>query len=95
MAAGALAIGALHPQFLLASISVNADVLVNFWGAFVWWQAARVMTGHRRAVSIILMLVGAVAAIFTKRIGMILLGVAADRGRRDDVHAPDVAHHPT
>ena len=73
--AGALAIGALHPQFLLASISVNADALVNFWGAFVWWQAARAMTGHRRALSIILMLVGAVAAIFTKRIGLILLGV--------------------
>jgi hypothetical protein len=75
IAVGALAIGALHPQFLLASLNVNADALVNFWGAFVWWQAARVMTGHRRAQSIILMLVGAVAAIFTKRIGIILLGV--------------------
>ena len=76
VAVGALAIGALHPQFLLASINVNADVLVNFWGAFVWWQAARVLTGHRRALSVILMLVGAVAALFTKRIGMILVGVS-------------------
>jgi hypothetical protein len=76
IAAGALAIGTLHPQFLLASISVNADVLVNMWGAFVWWQAARVVTGHRRALSIVLMVVGAVAALFTKRIGMILVGVS-------------------
>jgi hypothetical protein len=76
VAVGALAIGALHPQFLLASINVNADVLVNFWGACVWWQAARVLTGHRRTLSIILMLVGAVAALFTKRIGMILVGVS-------------------
>ena len=76
VAVGALAIGALHPQFLLASISVNADALVNVWGALVWWQAARVLTGHRRALSVILMLVGAVAALFTKRIGMILVGVS-------------------
>jgi len=76
VAAGALAIGALHPQFLLASLNVNADVLVNFWGAFVWWQAARALAGQRRALSIVLMIVGAVAALFTKRIGMILLGVA-------------------
>ena len=76
VAVGALAIGALHPQFLLASISVNADALVNVWGAFVWWQAARALTGHRRALSVILMLVGAVAALFTKRIGMILVGVS-------------------
>jgi hypothetical protein len=76
VAAGATAIGALHPQFLLAAISVNADALVNVCGAFVWWQAARAITGHRRALSIVLMLVGAGAALFTKRIGMILVGVA-------------------
>jgi hypothetical protein len=76
VAAGALAIGALHPQFLLATLNVNADVLVNFWGAFVWWQAARVVAGRRPAFSSVLMMVGAVAALFTKRIGMILVGVA-------------------
>jgi hypothetical protein len=76
VAAGALAIGALHPQFLLATLNVNADVLVNFWGAFVWWQAARLVAGRRPAFSSALMMVGAVAALFTKRIGMILVGVA-------------------
>ena len=76
VAAGASAIAALHPQFLLAAITVNADALLNVWGAFVWWQAARVVTGHRRDFSIVLMLVGAVAALFTKRIGMVLVGVA-------------------
>lgn len=77
IAAGATAIAAFHPQFLLASIAVNADVLLNAWGAFVWWQAARVVTGRRRDFSMALMLIGAVAALFTKRIGMVLVGVAA------------------
>jgi hypothetical protein len=49
---------------------------VDLFGAIVWWQAARVMTGHRRAFSIVLMFVAAVAALFTKRIGLILVGVS-------------------
>ena len=76
IAAGAAAIAALHPQFLLTAIAVNADALLNVWGAFVWWQAARVVTGRRRGFSAVLMLVGGAAALFTKRIGMVLLGIA-------------------
>ena len=76
VAAGAAAIGALHPQFLLASITVNADVLVNLWGATVWWQGARALSGQRRDLSLILMFIGAAAAVFTKRIGAVLFFIA-------------------
>jgi hypothetical protein len=76
IAAGAAAIGALHPQFLLASISVNADVLVNLCGAVVWWQGARAIRGRRRDLSLIMMFIAAATALFTKRIGMVLLVIA-------------------
>jgi hypothetical protein len=76
IALGATTIAVLHPQFLLASISVNADALLNVFGAFVWWQAARVVTRHRRSMSIALMVIGGVAAMFTKRVGMVLIGIA-------------------
>jgi hypothetical protein len=91
VALGATTIGALHPQFLLASISVNADSLLNVCGAFVWWQGARVVAGQHRAFSTVLMIVGAVAAVFTKRLGLVVAGVAVvvavgslltSRGRR-------------
>ena len=67
VAVGAMAIAALHPQFLLSAISVNPDALVNAWGAFIWWQAARVMTDRQRALSLILLVIGAAAALLTKR----------------------------
>src|SRR5688572_11920333 len=54
IAVGAAAIAALHPQFLLAAICVNADALLNVWGAVVWWQAARVVAGHRTDFSMAL-----------------------------------------
>jgi len=76
VAAGAAAVAALHPQFLLTAISVNSDALLNVCGGFVWWQAARVMTGRRRAFSIALMVVGAAAAVLTKRLGAVLLVIA-------------------
>jgi hypothetical protein len=76
VAAGAAAIAALHPQFLLVALSVNPDALLNLCGAAVWWQAARVATGHRRGFSAVLMLVAAIVAVFTKRIGIALVGIA-------------------
>jgi hypothetical protein len=91
IAAGAAAIGVLHPQFVLAAITVNPDALLNVWGSFVWWQAARALTGCRRDLSVVLMFVGAVAALMTKRIGMVLIPIAvvvalasfiANRGQR-------------
>jgi hypothetical protein len=77
VALGSTAIGMLHPQFLLSAISVNADALLFTCGAFVWWQAARAITGHRRDLSVALMLVGSVAAMFAKRWGLVLIGTAA------------------
>jgi hypothetical protein len=77
VALGSTAIGMLHPQFLLSAISVNADALLFTCGAFVWWQAARALTGHRRDFSVALMLVGSVAAMFAKRWGLVLIGTAA------------------
>ena len=91
IAAGAAAIGALHPQFLLGAIAVNADALLYVCGALVWWQAARVITAHRPGFSAVMMVLAAVAALLTKRIGMVLVGVACvvgmaalvvDRARR-------------
>jgi hypothetical protein len=80
VALGSTAIGMLHPQFLLTAISVNADALLFTCGAFVWWQASRAITGYRRDFSVALMVVGAVAAMFAKRWGLVLIGTAAGVG---------------
>jgi hypothetical protein len=78
-AAGAVAIGALHPQFLLTAISVNPDALVNVVGAFVWWQCARVITDRQRAMSFVLLVVAAMTALLIKRsaIPLALMTLAA------------------
>jgi hypothetical protein len=76
IAAGAATIAALHPQFLLAALTVNADALLNVCGAVVWWQAARVLTGQRAHFSMALMFIAAFAALFTKRVGLVLLVLA-------------------
>lgn len=67
---------ALHPQFVLMSIAASPDVVVNFCGAFVWWQAARLLLGHQPAVSAVTMTVAAVSAMYTKRIGAPLILMA-------------------
>lgn len=77
VAVGATAIGALHPQFLLTAMSVNPDALLNVWGAFMWWQVARLTRGHRLAMSLVLLLIAAAAAVLTKRNGAPLVVVAA------------------
>ena len=77
VAAGATAIAALHPQFLLTAISVNPDVLLNVCGAFMWWQAARIVKGYRRDLSLTLLLIGLAVALLTKRSAMPLVIVAA------------------
>ena len=71
---GAMAVGALHPQFLLVSIAVNPDVLVSTIAAFMWWQLAMVMTGQRRAMSCVLLVVAAAAALLTKRSSVPFVG---------------------
>ena len=67
VATGATAIAALHPQFLLAAISVNADALAICLGAVIWWLVACVITGRRVHMSLLLVVVAAVAAVLTKR----------------------------
>lgn len=67
VAAGATAIAALHPQFLLTAIAAHPDGLVDLCGAFIWWQAARTIRGRRFAMSLALLLVAATAAVLIKR----------------------------
>jgi hypothetical protein len=76
-ALGATAIAALHPQFLLTAISVNPDTLAALLGAFLWWQAARALTGRRRQLSLMLIIVAAAAAVLTKRSAVPLACAAA------------------
>jgi hypothetical protein len=76
IATGALALAALNPQFLLSAITVNPDSLVIVCGGFAWWQAARIVMGRRRALSLILLLIAAGAGILTQRLAVPLAGVA-------------------
>ena len=76
VAIGASAIAALHPQFLLAAISVNPDALLILLGAFMWWQVARVVNGRRPAMSRLLIIVAGIAALLTKRNAIPLVAVA-------------------
>ena len=66
-ALGTTAIAALHPQFLLTALTVNPDIMVAAWGGFIWWQLARLATGHRRVLSFLLVIVAAVAMAITKK----------------------------
>lgn len=63
----------LHPQFLLVSVTANADAVVNFWGGVAWWQTARLFARPGPALSLAGMVGAAVLAAATKRLGMPLL----------------------
>ena len=67
VALGATAIASLHPQALITTMAVNPDVLTAVWGAFIWWQVAELVNGRRRGLAFLLLIVGAVAAVLTKR----------------------------
>ena len=67
VALGATAIASLHPQVLITTMAVNPDVLTAVWGAFIWWQVAELVNGRRRGLAFLLLIVGAVAAVLTKR----------------------------
>lgn len=75
VAIGTAMLVALHPQFALVSIAVNADVLVNLCGAVVWWQAARLVTGRTPVVSVLSMIAVTAIAVFTKRSSAPLVGI--------------------
>lgn len=66
-ALGALAVAVLFPQFVLAGIAVNPNVLAAFFGALAWWQVGRVARGRQVELSLALTVAAAVAALFTKR----------------------------
>jgi hypothetical protein len=76
VATGATSIAVLNPQFMLTVISVNPDALLIVLGAFMWWQVARVVRGHRPGMSLILVVVAAAAALLTKRSALPLGAVA-------------------
>ena len=67
-AAGATLLTALHPQFVLMSTAVNPDVLVNFCGAVLWWQGARLLSRDSAAVSVAIMACATLIGVFTKRV---------------------------
>ena len=81
IAAGATALAALHPQFLLAAIAINADALVILQGALMWWLVGRVARNRRPAMSLLLLVVIAVSVVITKRsalpLGIVALMVTA------------------
>ena len=77
IATGATTIAALHPQFLLAAISVNSDALLTCLGAVMWWLVARLVKGYRPALSVALILAVAVGALMTKRSAIPLAAVAS------------------
>ena len=77
-AVGALALVTMHPQFLLSVVSVNPDVVINFCGALVWWQIARIRSsaGWGRGLCVAVIIGAVVVAAFSKRNGL-PLGVIA------------------
>jgi hypothetical protein len=76
VAAGALALLVLHPQFAVVSTAVNPEALVNLAGAVVWWQGARAVRGPRRAMALVAVVSAAVIGALSKRAGFPLLAVA-------------------
>ncbi len=79
-ATGVAGVLAVHPQFVLPATAANPDSLVNLLAALIYWQFAAIATGRHVYLSFCGMLVSAVAATFTKRIGaplLVLAGVAA------------------
>ncbi|MBE3071378.1 MAG: glycosyltransferase family 39 protein [Acidobacteria bacterium] len=80
IAAGVTGLLAVHPQFLLSATSANPDALVNLLAALIYWQFARLATGRQVYGSFGVILLAAVAAVFTKRSGaplLVMAGVAA------------------
>jgi hypothetical protein len=77
-AIGTLTIVTFHPQFLLSAMSVNPDVLINFCGALIWWQVARLLysDGWRRVASVLVIVAACALAALSKRNGLPLVVIA-------------------
>ncbi len=76
IAAGAVILLALHPQFTLVSTMANPDALVNFWGSVAWWQAGRLFAGRTPTLSLLAMIAAAAVAGVTKRLGLPVLAAS-------------------
>ncbi len=68
---------ALHPQFALVSTTATPDMVLHLCGAVIWWQAMR-LRQHPTSVTAFAALWGAaLIAALTRRVGLLLLPVAA------------------
>ena len=80
VAAGATAIAALHPQFLLTSMSVSPDALLIVLGSVMWWHVGRVIERGSARISLTVVVVAAIAALLTKRtaapLSVVAVGIA-------------------
>src|SRR2546427_1558896 len=65
----ASAIVALLPQFALVGISVSPDPLVFALGAFVWWQAGRLMARKAVVAPMVLIVAATTVAVVAKQLG--------------------------
>ncbi len=80
VAAGATALLALNPQIALMSITINPAVLVNLFGAVIWWQSARLINSDKTMLPVVAVATAAVLGVFTKRVGASFVGMAALAG---------------
>jgi hypothetical protein len=75
-AAGVAAVAAVFPQFVLTALTVSPDVVVIALGGVIWCQVARLLRGHRPALSAILIMLAALAAVLAKRSALPLAAAA-------------------
>lgn len=75
-AATVVALLAVHPQFTLASTAASPDPTVNFLGAAVWWMGVVAVRRTHTALALAAVWTAAVAAAWSDRVGLPLLGIA-------------------
>jgi 4-amino-4-deoxy-L-arabinose transferase-like glycosyltransferase len=68
---------ALHPQFALVSTTATPDMVINLCGAFMWWQAIRLLEHPRSASAFVGLWAAAALGVTTRRLGFLLLPIAA------------------
>ena len=64
---------ALHPQFAVVSTTASPDAFVNLAGAFLWWQAVRVVRRENVISSLALVWSAAILGAAADRMGVPLL----------------------
>ena len=76
VATGSAALLALNPQIAWMSTNVNPAVLVNLFGAIIWWQSARLVTGNATLIPTVVIVSIAGLGVFTKRVAASFVGMA-------------------